>query len=76
MAEPPGPDDRSNLEKILEVVYLYHGGDRPKVDSWLREPNSQLGGQSPLDLIRANRLDALVDLLRMMVAEMDSGRRP
>ena len=74
MAGKPGEDDRSNLEKILEVVYLYHHGDRAKVETWLREPNSQLGGQSPMDLIRAQRYEVLVDLLRMMVAEMDTSR--
>ena len=70
MADDPG--ETSNLEKILEVVYLYHGGDRAKVDTWLRAPNSQLGGEAPLELIRTNRLDILVDLLRSMVAEIDA----
>jgi len=74
MAGTPGEGEPSNLEKILEVVYLYHHGDRAKVDKWLREPNSQLGGQAPMDLIRAQRYEVLVDLLRMMVAEMDSPR--
>lgn len=71
MADTPGADDRSNLEKILEVVYLYHGGDRAKVDQWLREPHPQIGGETPLELIRTNRMEMLVDLLRMMVAELD-----
>lgn len=70
MADAPG-NEPSSLEKILEVVYLYHRGDRAKVDQWLREPNAQLGGETPLELIRTNRLDMLVDLLRMMVAELE-----
>jgi Antitoxin Xre/MbcA/ParS C-terminal toxin-binding domain len=74
MAEPPGSDDRSPLEKVLEVVYLYHRGDRAKVDQWLREPNAQLRGETPLDMIRSNRLEVLVDLLRTMVAELDAKR--
>ena len=72
MANPPGENDRGNLEKILEVVYLYHGGDRAKVDTWLREPHAQLGGETPLEMIRTNRMELLVDLLRMMLAEMDA----
>ena len=74
MADTPGGDDRSNLEKILEVVYLFHKGDRAKVDQWLRAPNSQLGGETPIEMIRTNRLELLVDLLRMMVTDMDARR--
>jgi Antitoxin Xre/MbcA/ParS C-terminal toxin-binding domain len=74
MAGAPGEGNPSNLEKLLEVVYLYHHGDRAKVDAWLREPNSQLGGQAPIELIREQRFDLLVDLLRMMVAELDAPR--
>jgi len=73
MADIPG-EDRSSLEKILEVVYLYHQGDRAKVDVWLREPNPQLGGETPIELIRTNRIDMLVDLLRIMVAELEGNR--
>jgi len=72
MADTPDAGDRSSLEKILEVVYLYHGGDRAKVDAWLRAPHAQLGGESPIEMIRTNRLDLLVDLLRIMVAELDA----
>jgi hypothetical protein len=72
MANTPDTNDRSNLEKILEVVYLYHAGDRAKVDAWLREPHAQLGGETPLEMIRTNRMELLVDLLRMMLAEMDA----
>ncbi|HKI98571.1 MAG TPA: MbcA/ParS/Xre antitoxin family protein [bacterium] len=72
MADSPGDDDRSNLEKILEVVYMYHHGDRAKVDEWLREPNTQLGGETPIEMIRTNRLETLVDLLRMMVADLEA----
>lgn len=74
MADSPGQQDPTNLEKILEVVYLYHGGDRAKVDQWLREPHPQIGGESPIELIRTDRLDMLVDLLRMMVAELETRR--
>jgi Antitoxin Xre/MbcA/ParS C-terminal toxin-binding domain len=74
MADTPGNDGRTNLEKVLEVVYLYHRGDRDKVDHWLREPNAQLGGETPMELIRTNRLEMLVDLLRMMVADMEVKR--
>lgn len=70
MADSP-EGDRSNLEKILEVVYLYHGGDRAKVDQWLREPNQDIGGETPIELIRTNRMELLVDLLRTMVAELE-----
>ena len=72
MADSPGTTDRSNLEKVLEVVYLYHGGDRDKVNAWLREPHAQLGGETPIEMIRTDRMDTLVDLLRMMVAELEA----
>jgi hypothetical protein len=72
MADNPAAGDPGNLEKVLEVVYLYHGGNRAKVDAWLREPHAQLGGETPIEMIRTNRLDLLVDLLRMMVAELDA----
>ena len=71
MADPTGSPDQSNLEKILEVVYLYHGGDRAKVDNWLQSPNPGLGGEAPIEMIRTNRMDVLVDLLRIMITEMD-----
>lgn len=72
MAENLGPKERESLEKLLEVVYLFHGGDRAKVDQWLRASHPNLGGEAPLELIRTNRMDVLVDLLRMMVAEMET----
>lgn len=74
MADPTGSLDRTSLEKILEVVYLYHGGDRAKVDAWLQSPHPNLGGEAPIEMIRTNRMDVLVDLLRIMITEMDEGR--
>lgn len=65
------PSRSENLEKLLEAVYLYHRGDRDKIDAWLREPNPQIGGETPIDLIRSDRLDLLVDLVRTMISEMD-----
>ena len=72
MADSMAPRERDSLEKLLEVVYLFHGGDRNKVDQWLRSGHPNLGGEAPLELIRTNRMDVLVDLLRMMVAEMEN----
>ncbi len=74
MGEDSGADRQDNLEKILEAVYLYHRGDREKVDRWLREPHPQLGGETPLEMIRTGRFDMLVDLLRMMIVDMDGPR--
>ena len=75
MADPAGGPEGSSLEKILEVVYLYHHGDRAKVDQWLRAPHPNLGGESPIEMLRTNRIDVLVDLLRIMITEMDQ-RQP
>ncbi len=65
------PEWSQNLEKLLEAVYLYHRGDRDKIDHWLRTPNPGIGGEAPIDLIRSDRLHLLVDLVRSMVSELD-----
>lgn len=70
MGNDPGGDKGKDLEMILEAVYLYFKGDRAKVDEWLREPNSELGGESPMDLIRSQRLHIMVDLVRTMINAM------
>ena len=67
--DPGGPKD--NLEIVLEAVYLYFKGDRAKVDNWLREPNPQIGGEMPIELIRTDRMEVMVDLVRTMITEME-----
>ena len=74
MGDDSGADRQDNLEKILEVVYLYHRGDREKVNRWLRDPHPQLGGETPLEMIRTGRFAMLVGLLRMMIVDMDDTR--
>jgi len=67
-----GPSERKEgLEVILEAVYLYFKGNRDDVDQWLRAANPQLGGESPLSLIRADRFDVLADHVRTMINEME-----
>ncbi len=73
MAGTFGAEQRETLEKVLEAVYLMHNGDRDQVDRWLRQPNADIGGETPIDLIRNDRMDVLVDLLRTMVAKMEDG---
>jgi uncharacterized protein (DUF2384 family) len=71
MGEIPGTAPSSELEKVLEAVYLFYRGDRERIDRWLRAPHPQLGGETPMDMIRTKRLDMLVDLLKIMVNEME-----
>ena len=70
MGYDPGGDRQVDLEMVLEAVYLYFKGDRSKVDDWLREPNAKIGGEIPIELIRENRMDVIVDLIRAMISEM------
>ncbi len=70
MGENPGGGRDTDLEMVLEAVYLYFKGDRAKVDNWLREPNPRIGGEAPIDLIRTNRMEVMVDLVRTMISEM------
>ena len=70
MGDDPGTTRTETLEAVLEAVYLYFKGDREKVDQWLQQPNPQLGGDTPMSMIRANRLDTLVDLIRVMIGEL------
>jgi len=70
MGVDPGDAKEVDLAMVLEAVYLYFKGDRAKVDQWLREPNTRIGGEVPIDLIREKRMDVITDLIREMINEM------
>jgi uncharacterized protein (DUF2384 family) len=59
------------LEAVLEVVYIYFGGDRDKVNAWLRTPNEQVEGRLPIDLIRHRETGKLFELAQGLLKEMD-----
>lgn len=65
------PQRQENLEKVLEAVYLYFKGDQDQVKIWLNQPHSQLDGEAPINLIRTDRFDLLVGLIRKMVDEIE-----
>ena len=65
------PARKENLEKVLEAVYLYFKGDQDQVKIWLNQPHSQLGGETPINLIRSDRFDLLVEVIRTMVDELE-----
>lgn len=63
MSETSG-GGQASLEEVLELVYMYFGGDRQKIDRWLRDPHPQLGGVSPMDKIREGQPELLLELIR------------
>lgn len=65
------PQRKESLEKILEAVYLYFKGDQDKVKEWLHQSHPQLDGETPINLIRSNRIDLLIDVIRTMVNELE-----
>ena len=62
---PPSKKPPSELEELLELVFMFHHGDRDKVDSWLRQPHASLGGKTPLDSIREGDYRPIVDIIRV-----------
>lgn len=61
----------ADLETILEIVYIYFGGDKDKVQSWLRTTNAMLDNRAPMDFIRDGQPERILELIRDMVEGME-----
>ncbi len=69
-ADPSNPEPL-DLERILEVVYIYFNGDRTLVDRWLKSPHPDLDDDAPLVIIKGGQPDRLLRVIRGMLAEME-----
>jgi uncharacterized protein (DUF2384 family) len=67
---PPGPG-KASLEQVLEIVFLFFRGDRPKVDTWLRTPHSGLQGRQPMDVIRSGQPELLLEVIKNEIAKAE-----
>ena len=69
----PGGGGNSDLEAILEVVYLYYGGDRDKVKTWLRTPHPELGDNQPIMYLESGRYEEVLAVAQNMLEQMGHG---
>ena len=77
MAENISNEGPQNLEQILEIVYIHLGGDRARIDRWLKSPNAALGGVQPMDMIRQGQPEKLLEAVQseIEVTEGSGGTR-
>lgn len=73
MGSDPGSSREDQLEAILEAVYVSFGGDRDKVRDWLNTPHPDLQQSKPIDLIRHNRMQELMEVVKPML-DQEQGR--
>lgn len=59
-----------DLETILEVVYLYYGGDRDKVKAWLRTPHPELGNADPMTYLQRGQYHEVMAVAQGMLKAM------
>ncbi len=71
----PSQKQASELEDLLELVFMFHRGDRDKVDDWLRASHASLGGKTPMDVIRSGNYRDIVDIIRIESGALDDDPR-
>ncbi|MBI4083535.1 MAG: DUF2384 domain-containing protein [Candidatus Lambdaproteobacteria bacterium] len=75
MASPPPGPGKASLEQVLEIVFLFFRGDRPKVDAWLRTPHAGLQGRQPMDVIRAGQPELLLEVIKNEIARAEQAAK-
>ena len=60
-------ENPNQLEQILEIVYIHLGGDRDKVNAWLRTAHPTLGGLQPMELIRQGQAERILEAVQKEV---------
>jgi uncharacterized protein (DUF2384 family) len=66
------PDAPSFQETLKKTIFIINGlldltGDKRQVLIWLNAPHPALDNEAPLDLMRSNELDVVVDLVDDML---------